>query len=132
MRKLARQYVKKRAVVIGHSFVRSTKDWLRSRPVPEFTRWQMAAGATRQGMVNATLLGLERPYHSVDLFWAPLAFSDLLDRMVGRAGRMFPEVAVLNMGSNDLCKIMAGEMPEDGPRSAQALGELIFNIAVRL
>ena len=92
----------------------------------------MQAGATTQGVVNTTLLGLERPYHSVDLYWAPLAYSKLMDSMIARAGRMYPEIAVLNTGSNDLCRMLNGEVPEYGPKSPRALGEMIFQMAVKL
>ena len=127
----AKQYVHrevqlKKAVVLGHSFIRSTSDWCKSRRLPLELQRNLERGVVSQGTVNAHIMGLDTPYRSLEFLHTPLCTTPDMDWLVSEAAVRRPDIAVINTGSNDACKILRGEMPANGPQTAQQLAMVVL------
>ncbi len=122
----------KKAVVVGHSFVKSTLGWCRSRRLPHTTARDLREGKVSQGVVNAGLLEMGNPFRSVELLHTPLFMSPEMDSLLVRAAEMSPDIVLLNTGSNDLCKIMRGQVKVGGPKTPRDLADKVLAAAVKL
>ena len=121
-----------KAAVVGHSFVKSTRDWCRSRRLPRSLYHDVRKGRVQQGAVNAHLLRLERPYRSIDLLTTPLVSSVEMDGIWLELQHKVPDVVVINGASNDIVQIMKGKVKGNRPRTPQALADAIYWEAVKM
>ncbi len=122
-------YSRKFGAVIGHSFVKNIKRYVRGR-LAETGKWQrIQTDELWEPAQIPEVLRLDKLFAAVAIRWAYLFESPEWNWELGLILAASPQILCVNIGSNDICNIMRAS-PNDSSGDKRAISALVKRLVV--